>query len=183
MSAALKLGLSLLAFSLAACSQDMDELERYIDEVNARPARPLEPIPEVSPYESVDYAGNDLRDPFVANEIFNPEEDAEQQIAGDGPKPIAGRLKEPLEAFPLDSLRMVGTIKIGATQYALLRSNEPFVYRVKAGDYVGQNHGRVIDINPSDLKLTELFADGAGRWVQRETRLELSNTSAAAVGQ
>lgn len=170
-----RIALAIPLLLLAACSRDMSDLDSYIDEVNARPARPLEPIPEIEPYAPVDYAAADLRDPFVPNEIFNPEETEQNGDNSSGPRPIAGREKEPLEAFPLDSLRMVGTIKIGAVRYGLVRSSEPLIYRVKPGDYLGQNHGEVMAVEPTRLALKELFADGAGRWVERETSMGLSN--------
>lgn len=170
-----RLSVAAALFLLAACSRDMSDLEGFIDEVNARPARPLEPIPEIEPYEPVDYAAADLRDPFVPNEIFNPGETEQSADNSSGPRPIAGREKEPLEAFPLDSLKMVGTIKIAGVRYALVRSSEPLIYRVKQGDYLGQNHGEVMMVDPTRLALKELFADGAGRWVERETSMALAN--------
>lgn len=160
---------------LSACAQDMNDLEQYIAEVKERPARPLDPIPEVEPYVPADYIAADLRDPFVPNEIFNPEESDPEVQDNSGPRPIAGREKEPLEAFPIDSLRMVGSIQIGGVPYALVRSSEPFVYRVREGDYMGQNHGRVIAVSPDQLQMQELFPDGAGRWVQRDTALTLTD--------
>ena len=171
---------ALLIMPLVACSRDTDDLEQYIDEVNARPARALKPIPEIAPYEPALYAALDLRDPFVPNEIFSPAESEDADVDVSGPRPIAGRQREPLESFPLDSLRMVGTIEISGIPYALIRSNEPIVYRVKQGDYMGQSHGQVMRVDPSALVLKELFADGAGRWVERETSMSLTDTVGAA---
>lgn len=170
----------LMFLLLIGCSRDMSDLDVYIAEVKKRPEAKLKPIPEIAPYEPVPYVVSELRDPFVPNEIFNPEESAEPEVVTDGPRPIAGREKEPLEAFPLDSLRMVGTIRIAGVRYALVRSSEPFIYRVRVGDYLGQNHGQVLSISNVGMALKELFADGAGRWVERETMMAL--TSTAAVG-
>lgn len=168
------------ALLLSGCAPEMDDLETYIGEVKQRPARKLDPIPEIAPYVPVPYVAAELRDPFVPNEIFNPEES--QPVAGNkgGPRPVAGREKEPLEAFPLDSLRMVGTLQIAGTPYALVRSSEPFIYRVRVGDYLGQNHGQVLNVSATGMVLKELFADGAGRWVERETQMALSNAAGAA---
>lgn len=171
-----------MASVISACAREMDDLEGYIAEVKARPARPLEPIPEVAPYEPVPYMAADLRDPFVPNEIFNPEETSPVVADSGGPRPAVGREKEPLEAFPMDSLRMVGTLQIAGTPYALVRSAEPFIYRVRVGDYVGQNHGQVQHVGATGMTIKELFPDGAGRWVERETVMALSNVAATAGG-
>jgi type IV pilus assembly protein PilP len=175
MRLALSVGLLLL---LAACGREMADLESYIADVKERPAGKLPPIPEIAPYEPAPYVVGELRDPFVPNEIFNPEESVEPDTPTDGPRPVAGREKEPLEAFPLDSLRMVGSLRIAGVRYALVRSSEPFIYRVRVGDYIGQNHGQVQSVNDAGMVLKELFADGAGRWVERETVLSLTNTAA-----
>ncbi len=172
-----------MVFGLAACDRDTTDLEDYIFEVKKRPARKLDPIPEVPPYVPAEYAAIDLRDPFVANEIFNPEETEPEVANTSGPRPIVGREKEPLEAFPLDSLRMVGTIKVAGTPYALVRSSEPFIYRVRVGDYLGQNHGQVQQVGETGMTIKELFADGTGRWVERETVVALSNSAAAAASR
>lgn len=172
--------LPLLCLALVACSQDTSDLEIYIDEVKRRPAKPLAPIPEIVPYVPATYEAIDLRDPFVPNEIFNPEVSEPQVAAKEGPRPIAGRDKEPLEAFPLDSLRMVGSIEIAGIRYALVRSGEPLIYRIRAGEYMGQNHGQVQRIERDRLLLKELFPDGAGRWVERETEMTLSEAAVPA---
>lgn len=166
-----------LVLGLGGCGQEGDDLDAYIAEVLARPSRPLEPIPEVEPYVPGSYVAGDLRDPFVPNEVFNAEDEEQELEAYDGPKPIKDRQREPLEAFPLDSLRMLGTITKSGEQYALIRSSEPLVYRIRRGQYMGQNHGLVLFVAPDHLVLKELFADGAGRWVERETTLSLSNTA------
>ncbi|MDD9893423.1 MAG: pilus assembly protein PilP [Gammaproteobacteria bacterium] len=172
-----------VALLLVACGREMEDLESYISEVKTRPARPLDPIPEIAPYVPVPYMSAELRDPFVPNEIFNPEEpEPEAVVAKSGPRPVTGREKEPLEAFPMDSLRMVGTLQIAGVPYALVRSGEPFVYRVRSGDYIGQNHGQVQRISASGMTIKELFADGTGRWVERETVMALSNAASAAIG-
>ena len=169
------LGLGMLVALTAACGQDNDDLDAYIATVLERPAKPLDPIPEVEPYVPSQYVVADLRDPFVPNDVFNAEDDASDVAEYTGPKPIKGREREPLEAFPLDSLRMLGTLRKGNEHYALVRSSEPLVYRIKRGEYMGQNHGQVQLVAPDRLVLKELFADGAGRWVERETTLSLSN--------
>lgn len=170
-------GLLAVCALLAACGKDGDDLESYIASVLERPAKPLDPIPEVEPYVPSNYVVADLRDPFVPNEVFNAEEGEPELAAYTGPKPIKGRVREPLEAFPLDSLRMLGTLRKGQEQYALIRSSEPLVYRVKRGEYMGQNHGQVTLVAADHLVLKELFADGAGRWVERETTLSLTDAS------
>jgi len=162
---------------LVACGEPRDDLDAYVDSVLKRPARPLDPIPEVEPYVPSNYVVADLRDPFVPNEVFNADDETEDVSEYNGPKPIKGREREPLEAFPLDSLRMLGTLRKGNDNYALIRSSEPLVYRVKRGQYMGQNHGVVTLVAADRLVLKELFADGAGRWVERETTLSVSDAT------
>jgi type IV pilus assembly protein PilP len=83
------------------------------------------------------------------------------------------RRKEPLEAFPLESLNMVGTLSKNKTTYALVRTPEKDVFQVRAGNYLGQNYGVIIEIGDSDLKLKELLQDGAGDWTERSSSLQL----------
>ena len=82
------------------------------------------------------------------------------------------RRKEPLEAYPLDSMVMVGSVTKQARPTALLRVDK-LLYQVKLGDYLGQNYGKITKITETDIALREIVQDAAGEWIERNTLLEL----------
>ena len=88
--------------------------------------------------------------------------------------PDLNRRKEPLEAFPLESLAMVGTLQRGKSRFALVRTTDKDVYQVKVGNYMGQNFGVVIGIEDTEIKLKELVQDGAGDWTERSSTIQLA---------
>jgi len=126
----------------------------------------LEPLPQIKPYDPFTYNAFDLPDPFKPRKI-------EPTKGGSKLAPDFMRRKEPLEAFPLESLSMVGTLARNKTTYALVRTPEKDVFQVRAGNYLGQNYGVIIDIGDSELKLKELLQDGAGDWTERSSSLQL----------
>ncbi|HET7402374.1 MAG TPA: pilus assembly protein PilP, partial [Usitatibacter sp.] len=87
------------------------------------------------------------------------------------------RRKEPLEAFPLDQLKMVGTLQQGNDTYALVRADKT-LYRVKKGNYMGQNFGLITDVTDSEIKLKEIVQDSGGDWAERQSVLPLLEESA-----
>ncbi len=91
--------------------------------------------------------------------------------------PDLTRRKEPLEAYPLESLNMVGTLEKGKTVYALVRTPDKDVYQVRQGNYLGQNYGVVIGVTDSEIRLKELVQDGAGDWTERSSTLQLVQAS------
>jgi type IV pilus assembly protein PilP len=96
-------------------------------------------------------------------------------FADNGVHPDRNRPKQYLEQFPLDGLKMVGTLKIDGVRYALIKDSNNIVTRVTAGDYMGQNDGKVIRISEAGIKLREIIANGLGGWTQRPARLPLSD--------
>jgi len=150
---------------LAGCSPGTDELKAWVDEVKARPAPPLDPLPVMKQFETFEYAAQGLRDPFSA-----PVPDRE---SGNGKGPDPNRRKEALEAYPLDSLSMVGTIGSGAGLVALLMAPDKVTYRVTTGNYVGQNDGRITGVYEDRIEIVELVPDGAGGWLERQAKVAL----------
>ena len=126
----------------------------------------LDPLPQIKPYDPFTYNAFDLPDPFKPRKI-------EPTKGGSKLAPDFTRRKEPLESFPLESLTMVGTLARNKTTYALVRTPEKDVFQVRAGNYVGQNYGVIIEIGDSELKLKELLQDGAGDWTERSSSLQL----------
>jgi type IV pilus assembly protein PilP len=128
------------------------------------------PLPQVKPYEPVPYTAEGQVDPFRPERI---------EIAQSRPSGSAGKLaeqekrvKEPLEAFPLESIQMLGTITQEKETFALVKAG-PNLYRVKKGNYMGQNFGVITAIDEGQIKLKELVQDGAGEWVERQSALQL----------
>ena len=159
-------GIGLLASALAACGGSQGDLEKWVAEVRARPAPPLDPLPVMQQFETFEYDAQNLRDPF--SEVFNGGE-------GSGPRPDAGRRKQTLEQFPLDSLDMVGTLGNGKSLVALVMAPDKVTYRVQPGAYLGQSDGRVTAINEDRVELVELVPDGAGGWLERPATILLED--------
>ena len=159
-------GIALLASALAACGGSQGDLEKWVAEVRARPAPPLDPLPVMQQFETFEYDAQNLRDPF--SELFNGGE-------GSGPRPDAGRRKQTLEQFPLDSLDMVGTLGNGKSLVALVMAPDKVTYRVQPGAYLGQSDGRVTAINEDRVELVELVPDGAGGWLERPATILLED--------
>ena len=166
----LLIGLAVLA---AGCAQDMSDLEEYALEVKARTSKNIEPIPQPKPYEPFVYEPGDRRDPFLP--ILQSREAA---LAGAGGasaiKPDFNRPKEPLEEFPLDSLRMVGTITMQQRAFALVRAPDSVVHRVSVGDHLGQNYGKITGISETEVVLMEIIPDGLGGYIQRPASVALT---------
>ena len=159
-------GIALLASALVACGGSQGDLEKWVAEIKAKPAPPLDPLPVMQQFETFEYDAQNLRDPF--SEIFNGGE-------GGGPRPDAGRRKQTLEQFPLDSFDMVGTLGVGRNLVALLMAPDKVTYRVQPGAYLGQSDGRVTAINEDRIELVELVPDGAGGWLERPATILLED--------
>lgn len=158
---------------LSGCARGTGDLEDWVAEVRQQPSEPIEPIPPVRTPEIVNYQAMDLRDPFSAR----GGRDEDEEVAageGDGLRPDPDRRREYLEGFPLDTLDMVGTIEIEDEVYALIRDNENVVHRVREGNYMGQNHGKVLDVQPDRVEIRELVQDGRGGYAERRTRVAMA---------
>ena len=153
---------------LAGCSSEIDELKTFVRESEKGLPRRVEPLPAVKPFEPFTYEGFDLPDPFKPRKLSAPKEGG----AGGGLAPDLNRRKEPLEAFPLEQLKMVGTLSQGKDTYALVRADKT-LYRVKKGNYMGQNFGLITDVTDSEIKLKEIVQDSAGDWAERQSVLPL----------
>ncbi|PID34248.1 MAG: pilus assembly protein PilP [Thiotrichales bacterium] len=159
-----------LVSGLTACSHDMSDLSRYVSEVKARPAKPIEPIPVIKPYVRFIYPGHDL-DPFDVS-VLSSDKDrpVESSIMID-----KNRLPEFLEKFPLDSLQMVGTVFKENQLWALIRIPSGSVHRVKKGNYIGRNHGKILEVKDVSVILTEIVDNGFGGYKERDNELAISN--------
>lgn len=164
----------LLAGAVSGCSgNNSEDLETYVAKVKGQQRGFVKPLPEFIPYETYLYQAQQKRDPFTPSASAAPKTNVVQ--AGDnGIAPDLTRAREPLEAEPLDSMRMVGTLERKGDSWALIRMNDTTIHRVKPGNHIGQNHGKIIRVTESNLELTEIVADGLGGWVERTASLALS---------
>jgi len=156
----------MLALALVAgCSSKDADLERFIAQTKQEQPGGVEPLPEVRPYETYTYQDESLRSPFM------PGGSSGANAANVRPDPK--RNKEFLEAFALDTLKMVGTMKIGGKYYGLVKASDGLIHRVLPGNYLGQNEGRITSIEPSKITLIEIIPDGLGGFMERPAGLAL----------
>lgn len=154
------------ARSISSSPGDAPNLEKWVVDVQARPAPPLDPLPVMQQFETFEYAAQTLRDPFS---------DAWSNADSGGLRPDPNRRKETLEQYPLDSLDMVGTIGKGAGLIALVMAPDKVTYRVRPGAYLGQSDGRITGVHEDRIELVELVPDGAGGWLERPASIALED--------
>jgi type IV pilus assembly protein PilP len=165
------LTLALASLGLAGCGGEQhSDLRQFVKDSDNMPRGSIEPLPEVKAYVPFEYAAHDLVDPFVARQIEAPKPPRPNP---NDPRLDPNRRKGPLEAFPLENLKMVGTLQQKKDVFALIKTPDNNLYRVKAGDFIGQNFGRITDINESALKLKELIQDSGSDWKEEERTLLL----------
>ena len=154
---------------LAACAgEENEDLRLWIDEAGKGLKGGIPPLPEVKPYEAVPYDVGNLLDPFKPAKI-GPEQ---KKSGGGGLQPDMNRPREPLESYPLESLKYVGVMTKSKVSYAIV-SADASLYQVRVGNYMGQNFGVITKISEEEVVLKELAQDSAGDWVERESTLLL----------
>ncbi len=156
-----------LYLGMTACSSADDELARFIDDTRKEPGGRVEPLPEVKPYETFVYAAADRRSPFLPGGSGGGAGMA-------GLRPDSKRNREFLEQFSLDTLKMVGTLKLGGHMYGLVQTKDGLVHRVTEGNYVGQADGKITGITPAKISVTEIVPDGLGGYMERPAALGLN---------
>jgi type IV pilus assembly protein PilP len=132
----------------------------------------VDPLPQVKAYEPVPYTAEGVVDPFRPDRIDVAGASRGPRVETSKMAPDLNRPKEPLEAFPLESLQMLGTITQNRDTFALVKAG-PNLYRIKKGNYMGLNFGVVTAIDEIQINLKELVQDGQGEWVERATALQL----------
>jgi type IV pilus assembly protein PilP len=170
-----RFALALACLGLFGCSGDEhSDLRQFIAESEKLPHGRIPPLPEVKPYEPFTYSALDLLDPFKPRKIEAPKGAGAGSLA-----PDVNRRREPLEAYPLESLKMVGTLEQNKQMYALVRAPDNTLYRVRGGNYVGQNFGRIVGISESSVKLKEIVQDTGGNWEEKDQALLLQEEQEA----
>ncbi|MCB1930931.1 pilus assembly protein PilP [Accumulibacter sp.] len=161
---------SLLVFG---CSGgDHEDVREWMSTVAQDARGKIPPLPVVEPYEPVAYDVGDLTDPFKPSRLGS-----DGKKGGGGFRPDLDRPKEPLELYPLESLKYVGVMTTKERSYAIIQVDSA-LYQVKVGNYMGQNFGVVVDVSESEVTLRELIQDSAGDWVERTSNLLLQEKGA-----
>ena len=158
---------------LAGCGREMRDLEDYVEEVKSREPPGIDPIPEVKPYQVYKYQASNERDPFDTS-IFTAKIVEKIRKPNSTVSPDPNRTPEFLENFPLDTLRMVGTMEQRGSLWALIQTPEKTIQRISTGNYLGQNNGKVIEVSDAGIQIEEIVPDGFGGWRKRDGSIALS---------
>lgn len=169
-----KLVVLMSSFTLLACSGgDHQDLRQWMVEVSKDMKGSVPPLPVVTPYEPVPYDAGNMVDPFKPAKI-----DPEQKPGGGGGKrPDYDRPREPLESYPLESLKYVGVMAKSKIWHAIIQVDGS-LFQVKAGNYMGQNFGVITKVSDTEVSLRELVQDSAGDWAERSSTLLLQESGA-----
>lgn len=161
--------LASVAILLAGCGTTEGNLREELDVLTKDVQGRIAPLPVIVPYEAFSYQAESLTDPFAPVKI------AAKFRTVNGVTPDANRVKEYLESFPLESIKMVGSVKINGVQYAVVMI-DGMTYKVRAGSYMGLNLGRIIAINDSGITLKEMTQE-SGDWVEKTSELFLQGST------
>jgi len=167
------LSMTLLALSGCGGSNDFSDLDAYLNEVRLRPAGKIEPTPTFRSYPTFTYSAANLRSPFSRQVRVDL---AGQKHGSRNVKPDPNRVKQYLEGFNIEQFEMVGTIANASGSFALLRGAGG-VHRLKVGDYLGRNDGRIVAISATQVDVVEIVPDGEGAWLERPRTIPLKEHS------
>jgi type IV pilus assembly protein PilP len=165
----------LMIAGLAGCGDGgVDEVRQWMAEVKSQTKVDIPKLSEPKRFTPFAYSGKTTVDPYSPSKLAVA---MAKQAGGSstGFKPDLERRREPLESYPLDALKMVGTLERPGLTYVLLQADKT-VFQAKVGNYVGQNLGMITKITDSEVELKEIVQDAAGDWVERKAKLELQET-------
>ena len=155
---------------MTACTQnDYADLEAFIQSSGDGLHGQIDPLPEVKPQQYFTYEAFDISSPFV------PRKNDQAQTITSGIQPDLNRHKEVLESYPLESLSMVGSLQRHNMIFALIKSPDGTLHRVKIGNHLGENFGKINQISEAEVKLSEIMQDGVNEWTERTSVLMLKN--------
>ena len=158
---------------IAGCGEERStEVRKELEAMSKDLRGKVDPLPQVKSYEPVPYKGESMLDPFVPGRIVVSQAPGAAGGGGGGVQPDLNRPKEPLEAFPLEAIQMVGTLAQNKDMYALVKAGSN-LFRVKKGNYMGQNFGVITSIDEGSINLKEVVQDSGGDWVERSTSLQM----------
>lgn len=164
----------ILMLGLTGCGgDDVSDLQKYIQDVHARPKGSIDPLPEIKVVESFIFKPEGLRDPFQPMENASAANNSDVASSG-GIRPDMDRRKEELEAYTLDSLRMVGTLTDTKGLWGLIKAKDGTVHSVQVGNHMGQNYGKIVRILDDKIELMEIVPDvKPGTWREQQASLAL----------
>jgi type IV pilus assembly protein PilP len=162
------IGAVLAALVAGGCSGGQSDLQNWIEATKKKPGGRIQALPEVKPYETYVYNAAKMRSPFQPQ--------GPNALGGQASlRPSSRRNREFLEGFSLDTLKMVGTFKVGSSFYGLVQSKDGLVHKVQPGNYLGQNDGKVTEITGGKISLVEIIPDGLGGYIERPASLALTD--------
>ena len=166
------------AVGLAGCAADNEDLQQWMADQRRHTTPKVTPITEPTRYVPLAYAGGGAVDAFAGERLTQAlrRESGPASVGASLLTPELNRRKEPLEAFPLDVMSMVGSLDRGGQRVALVKVDQ-LLHQVRAGNHLGQNYGRVTKISESDIALREIVQDAAGEWIERTTTLQLQENT------
>ena len=162
---------------LAACSSgtDVSDLEQFVADTMAKPRGRIKPLPEFQPYSAFIYSASAMRSPFESPVAF---EEMAGKFADSVEAPDANRRKGALERYPIGELNLVGTLaKSEGELNALILTSGGNVHMAKLGDYMGKNHGRIVNISETKIDLVEVVPNGNGGWISRPHGMGLQESA------
>lgn len=166
-----RVGALAMLVGLAGCEGDSRELQAWMEQQRQEVRPSIEPLAAPKKFSPVPYANLQAVDPFSNQKLSVALKQEARQPSSIFAAELSRR-KEPLEAFPLDAMAMVGSVVKGGTPRALLRVDK-LLYQVKPGDYLGQNFGRITRITETEITLREIVQDAVGEWIERSSTLQL----------
>ena len=162
-----------IAALLAGCGGDNEDIKKWMVDASRDMRGRVEKIDEPKKFEPFKYDSDKSLDPFSNAKLAAAADDLKAAAkAGGGPRPDLSRRKDVLESFPLENLRMVGAIQQRGIYYAIIKADAN-LHRVKVGNYVGQNFGKITNITETEVKLQEMLEDGSGEYAYRDSTLVL----------
>ena len=159
------------AVFLSGCTPQQEELQAWMGQERAQTRPSVQPISAPQKFNPQGYQTADAVEPFSAQKLIVVlKQDRSQPNSAVASE--LSRRKQPLEAFPLDSMTMVGSVTRKGAPYALLKVDN-LLYQVKVGDYLGQNFGKIMKVTETEIELREIVQDASGEWIERPAALQL----------
>ena len=169
------ISLIVLGLTLSGCgSSGEDELRVWMAEQRANTKPNVQPLTEPKKFLPEPYTQEGAIEPFNQAKLTQALKRDSNQVASNAAliAPEMSRRKEPLEAFPLDAIIMVGSLNKAGVPTALVKVDN-LIYQVKVGSYLGQNYGKITKINENSIQLREIAQDATGDWIERSASLDL----------
>jgi type IV pilus assembly protein PilP len=166
------------ALGLSACADsEREELQRWMAEQRAQVKPTVPPITEPKKFAPQAYTEGAAFEPFNLLKLTQAlRRESNQPSTSELIAPELARRKEALEAFPLDAMAMVGSMNRNGQPVALIRVDK-LLYKVRVGEYLGLNYGRITRINETEVTLREIVQDAAGEWIERVATLQLQESA------